>query len=588
MQDIIGNYFIDISSKTPELIIAEAKQQRLNGRFNIALEIVQNLKETAGFSEEFALLEKSLIKDINQQKYLEHWISNRSNGDLYPKGIHGVREGLSSVISLQKSLISGLKELMHDAINFSCEISIIARDDYPQYLTLREILKCSLQELDLKKQTNHVAIDLVCESYKAELDPDYIQILRLLKEAHPWQIARILRPQKLRANLEIIKNITDAVISNKINCNELDDLQKTNLLAISYTVISNEKYRLLCSALAATIKDQDTSNFTGWKKTWSLGSTAPQPAITSAPEENIRNRKLNIAVCVSGQLRGFKEANLTWDRLGLSNHNTDFYIHTWKNVGVRFPDPTWRPHVERRFNDKNFVSAYISMCAKYGVSTVTELYPSIFSTSSGDFIATPTSIKDAYGPRCVVAIDDDLDDRFVAMANQDKMYYKIRECFKLAESSEKQYDLVIRIRPDLKINEGTSVDWHDVYEKCSRDNIVYSEAPPLLKENIFVGDQFGASTFELSKIYANTFDFHDFAKEHKILGIPSVRGGHTTLAWSLLSHGIKNEQLKQIKWGGLSDIQKLDSSQIRDLLEKDIGLKGSNFIHQEFLSSLSA
>ena len=185
MQDSIDNYFCEVSSKPQELIISEIKQQRLNGRFNIALEIIQKLKETTGNNEELALLEKLLIKDINdQQKYLAHWISNRSNPDLYPKGIHGIREGLSSVISLQKSFISGIKELLSDPINFACEISIVARDDYPQYLTIREILKANLPELSIANQ-NYVAIELVCESYRVESDENYARFLNLMKATKP-------------------------------------------------------------------------------------------------------------------------------------------------------------------------------------------------------------------------------------------------------------------------------------------------------------------------------------------------------------------------------------------------------------------
>lgn len=587
MHDAIDQYFREVLARPPELILEEINHQRLKGRFHIALDLIQKFKLSHGENIDIAVLEKSLIKDTEDQpRHLNYWISNNNDSNLYPKGILSSREGLASTISIQKSFISGIKALMNDAVSFACEISIIARDDYDAYLVLRDILSAEIYDLDVNKYENHLAIDLICENYDKNKDAGYSKLFALLQTINPWQIARILRPQRLQKNFSLIQQLTDEIIERQVSAENLNDLQKTNLLVMAYSVVSHGKYRNLCDVLADKIQDRDQSTFTSWKRTWGMASMGGrQPLYNDQPVVN-RKRKLNIAVCVSGQLRGFKDAKRTWERLGLDSHNVDYYVHTWKNVGVRFPDPSWRPHVERRFSDKNFIDSYIKICAQYGIETVTELYPSIFSTSSGDFIATDASIKEVYGSACVAVIDDELDERFRAFSNQDKMYYKILECFKLAERSDKEYDLIIRIRPDLKINEGTEVDWYSVYEKSLRENIVYSEAPSLLKENISVGDQFGAACYKVAKKYASTFNFHDSSKETKLPGVPLVRSGHATLAWSLLCQGVRNEQLKQIKWGGLSDIQKLNKLQIRELIEKDIGAKGANVIHQEFLSSL--
>jgi len=587
MQDAIDKYFDEILSQPSEIIYNEINRQRLKGQTHIALEITKKFKAAHGSNSEISLIEKSLIKDSgDQQKILSHWISNSGDVKLYPKGILSSREGLTSAISLQKSLISAITALMNDAINFACEISLLVRDDYSEYLILRNILAAEAKRLDLTKYENHVAIFLVCEQYDKSTDKEYTNLLGLLNTAQPWQIARILRPHKLTKNATLVRQITDEIIGKQVPIENLTDLQKINLLVIAYPVVSHDVYRSLCERFARQVQVEGRNGLTGWKLTWSMASINGQQPIDANRPPADRTRKLRIAVCVSGQLRGFKDAKATWSLLGLNDHDTDYYVHTWKNVGVRFPDPAWKGHVERRFSDASFVDSYIRMCAQYGIATITEMYPSIFSTKAAGLIAIESEIKDAYGKETVTVIDDESDERFRNFTNQDKMFYKISECFKLAEKSGKEYDLVIRIRPDIKMKEGTKVDWHSLYERSLADRVSFNEAPASLKENIWVGDQFGAACFEVAKRFASTYEFHDYAIKQKISGVPAVRSGHATLAWSLLCQGVKVEQLTQIKWGGLSDVQKLNNFQIKELIEKDIGNKGSNIIHQEFLSSL--
>jgi len=587
MQDAIDKYFEEILAQPPEAILKEVSRQRLKGRTHVALEIIGKLQAAHGANDEVSLLEKTLVKDTgDDQRYLNHWMSNVANAKLYPKGIVGTREGFSAAVTIQKSLMSGFKSLMGDAISFACEISLLVRDDYSEYLVLRDILASEAKRLELTSYENHVAVELVCESYDSGEDKEYSKLLGLLKAAHPWQVARILRPHKLTKNSILVKQIVDEIVGKKISIESLTDLQKVNLLVMAYPVVVHNKYRDLCDTFAQQIQDTDVDALSGWKRTWSMASINGRAPFATAGQVVDRNKKLKIAVCVSGQLRGFKEAKATWALLGLDVHEADYYVHTWKNVGVRFPDPGWRGHVERRFSDEKFIDTYIKMCTQYGVATITEMYPSIFSTRFGDFNVTDESVKQAYGEDCVVVIEDDQEGRFKEFTNQDKMFYKIFESFKLAENSGKEYDLVIRIRPDIKMKEGTKVDWYSVLERSLRDNLSFNEAPASLKENVWVGDQFGAASFEVAKKFASTYEFHDYAKKHKISGVPAVRSGHATLAWSLLCRGVKVEQLSQIKWGGLSDVQKLDNNQIRALIEKDIGDKGANIIHRGFLAAL--
>ena len=50
-------------------------------------------------------------------------------------------------------------------------------------------------------------------------------------------------------------------------------------------------------------------------------------------------QKLKIAFCVSGQLRGWKEALKSWQNIGLENCDVTYILHTWKDSGGGAPIP---------------------------------------------------------------------------------------------------------------------------------------------------------------------------------------------------------------------------------------------------------
>ena len=53
-----------------------------------------------------------------------------------------------------------------------------------------------------------------------------------------------------------------------------------------------------------------------------------------------RSRPLRVALCVSGQLRGYKEAFPSWPSLGLDDHQVTTFVHTWQSVGQNWTR-TW-------------------------------------------------------------------------------------------------------------------------------------------------------------------------------------------------------------------------------------------------------
>lgn len=579
-------YFSEFNKRPLDYIVTELQKHKLAGRPGTALELLRNYKRTTPTTPELDLLEKLLIKDLNEPSHLfNHWRDHQQDSALYPKGILGLREAVQSISAMQGKLLDALSSIILSPIDVACELSLMVRDDFTNYLALRETIRHSLPALQQIAQCDLIAIELICEIYDEAADHDSARLMGLLAVTQPWQTARIMRTQRLNKTSTFIKGLASRVISGQVNAREFSGLQKTNLLASSYPVLSHSAYRQLCHSLAITLTTSEFADAAGWDLTWSRaavnGSWPPRPRIQSS-----KPTTLNIALCVSGQLRGYKEAYATWKHLGLDAHKVDTFVHTWKNIGVRFPDPKWRMHVERRFDDSSFVTKYIQICESYGLDEIRNLYPSLFSTETAGYSSDENTLRGVYGEGANIVIDDESGEQFSQLSNQDKMYYKIKKCFEMVRSDGTDYDLVIRIRPDIKFSEGTSIDWISVHEQCLAENLVFCESRPLLKENVYMGDQIGVSTMEAASIYSNCYDFHDEAKAKKMTGVPVTRLGHTSLAWSLLIHGIKVDQLKPVKWGGLSDVQKLNNAQIREILEHDIGARSNSWIHQELISSL--
>src|SRR5581483_7797169 len=52
-----------------------------------------------------------------------------------------------------------------------------------------------------------------------------------------------------------------------------------------------------------------------------LSAPLPAPYLATIPQ------RLRIAVCVSGQLRGYHAAHPSWSKLGFDQHDTTFFVH---------------------------------------------------------------------------------------------------------------------------------------------------------------------------------------------------------------------------------------------------------------------
>lgn len=326
-------------------------------------------------------------------------------------------------------------------------------------------------------------------------------------------------------------------------------LQTVGLSIDSQTLNDQAAFNLLTAAAAfGTLEQFDAILSQGAKR--SVDSTSAGIAlvkIASARAERIakapttldKQKSLRIAVCISGQLRGYRNAFPSWRALGLESHEVDYFVHVWKDIGRKQPFPL---HASRCF-PQPLADVFARRAQEITPARFWENYPSLFDLFKTHAVVSQEEISNFYRtPHVAVEREDDLD---FLDSNSDKMYYKIRECSKLMSSSNKKYDLVIRIRPDKALDTETPPpDWHNILEECARDQVIFVDGPSIFLPGpgFGIGDQFAVGTQEAMNAYSSAWEMH--ASEPKKLGFPRRMAPHTTLAYTCLYNGLFIKSLR--------------------------------------------
>ena len=199
---------------------------------------------------------------------------------------------------------------------------------------------------------------------------------------------------------------------------------------------------------------------------------------------------MKVALCISGQMRGYLKAYPSVKKNIIDVFNPDIFIHTWDDLGTslnlyrRILPPPMPHYLSKKFIDD---SSY---------------FLSLFTNFSAE-ISSQSTVKEAdlqklYNPKsCVVEKSppsEKFDDFFgfkppsQILEKQPKviwsrnLFYKVYKCNELKREFEKQnnfkYDLVIRLRPDLSIGEIIShkVDKNTLYFRYRNINLSYQIA----------------------------------------------------------------------------------------------------------------
>jgi len=191
----------------------------------------------------------------------------------------------------------------------------------------------------------------------------------------------------------------------------------------------------------------------------------------------------------------------------------------------------------------------------------------LFQVLSNSGTVTDGELREPYGTEHVV-VENDRDARFDGWSNSSKMHYKIQASSELVPSQGKDYELVIRIRPDMMLGY-VGYGWGDTLRRCQSESCLFAEQAMSSQYGLpMMGDMFAIGAPETMRVYASTYELHPQIAGQGLLSFPDEPKGHLSLAYACWLHGIRVEKLA-VKRGVLKDPQSLSSAMILDALTKD-------------------
>lgn len=274
-------------------------------------------------------------------------------------------------------------------------------------------------------------------------------------------------------------------------------------------------------------------------------------------------RKPKVALCVSGQLRGFRQSLASWQRTLLPGIDGTFFIHSWQRIGRAQPVPN---RSILPFDGERFSAEYRAIAIELGLEAMTERYPALFTELAESGVVDEASLSDLYRTPHV-RLENDEEPRFAAWPNPEKMHRKIESSFDMAAASGEEFDLVIRLRPDKPIR-FMGFDWADMME-ATRAPLLYAEtAMDVHYGAIAVGDQFALGSFAASQVYARSAGEAPDLWRFDLMKFDQQFTGHITLAQVCWLHGIAVRKVP-IKFGPLQDPEPVGARTIARCLRED-------------------
>lgn len=288
---------------------------------------------------------------------------------------------------------------------------------------------------------------------------------------------------------------------------------------------------------------------------------------------NISRGKPRVALCISGQMRGF---SLAWPSIKsafVDEHNADVFVHTWDQES--FTPPLFRRL--SRFIGTDLVKLLpLELQQTLAFSnrfpeTAKKLQEPIRRPISAD------EIRDIVRSRhVVVENEDELAKAGVfpkeiwhrGNANQAKMFYKIFQCDRLREQQERTsgdiYDVVIRIRPDFSLKiEGLGAYFRMVREDNSKIFVSYVNPDGC-------GDQFAIGSSAAMSAYSSVWKY--LAMKKTFAFFPGFRGsiGEELLGEHFMVSGLHPQLIPPSNAELVNDLV-INIVDLRAELEKDIG-----------------
>jgi tetratricopeptide (TPR) repeat protein len=289
------------------------------------------------------------------------------------------------------------------------------------------------------------------------------------------------------------------------------------------------------------------------------------PAIASSP------RKLRVALCVSGQLRGFRTAFPTWSQLGLEHHETTIFVHTWQSIGRN-----WSRMLQ--FLDRD-MAVHTKMLGDENLPFVTRRYPSLVAAASSNDEASEAMLRDFYGTM-FVRVENDQNVPFSGKPNLWKMYYKMDQAHRFALEDGRDFDLVIRARPDRVVNSAYAFDPGELVDISRRQRAIFIVDHPNIfcEGGAFLGDQFAFGTRPAMDSFCQMMPRFEArcAAGDVSPDLGTQLWMHRTAFLMNFYDGLLAKPVPGVEFGALTDAVMLTPQEILSLIRPDIAARGED------------
>ena len=231
-----------------------------------------------------------------------------------------------------------------------------------------------------------------------------------------------------------------------------------------------------------------------------------------------------IALCISGQLRGFEAAHSRMKDF-FDYFKVDRFVHTWGDVGrgMLVPD-----RADRWFSG-NLLAEFRVLCAE------NKLDGKSFLTRYPAFSGLVKKVDQAQVKSFYNAVDVVVEDDIAMPTNHHRMFYKIWSAHQLMRKSGNSYDVVMRVRPDLVFN-ADPTEWAAIFARVQNEKLVFVETEfGINRKNGWVGDQFAVGSMDAMDRYASVYPLSNLAAA-KNVSSPIVHA-HETLGYHMWSGG---------------------------------------------------
>lgn len=303
--------------------------------------------------------------------------------------------------------------------------------------------------------------------------------------------------------------------------------------------------------------------------------------ITSRLNNNLaEDSKPRVAICVSGQLRGFVKAWATWrDAIDGLKERIDFdvYVYSSVNLGRRLP-PT-PEYCHRLFASGDFSNCFSKVLEEFGNVFVSDRYKEIYDLLYKTSDVDESYVKEVFGTENVF-LEKFFDKN---ISGQMHMLNKIYNCHSMA--LHREYDLVMKVRPDRPLIEGFSYDnIMKMIEESKKSLVLFLFRGNILRgKGIDSADQFAAGVPDVMDIYAASARFENLSREDPNLGFFSI-------GQSIFKSGLCVKKIP-FKFGPILDVPYVSFGEVKESLEfriKMYGVDSYSYLDEMLLSAVNS